>query len=120
MTTLYEYDGPIVEHKRLAQMEGLATRRLSEKITESPVAVGDPFHNPGAGKTSTQKALPHRRALSRSSKPVAPVTQNARPIPVCDNLKSARASWRFTFAPGNLDPKVTQELVALDAARLEH
>jgi hypothetical protein len=54
----------------------------------------------------------------RSPPPVAPVAQNAGPIPVCDYLKSARASWRFTLAPGYLDVEVAQQLVALDAAQM--
>jgi hypothetical protein len=58
---------------------------------------------------------PYARHFSRPPQPVAPVAQNAGFIPICDDLKSARASWPLPLAPGNLDVEVAQQLVAFNA-----
>jgi hypothetical protein len=60
------------------------------------------------------------RHFSWSPKPVAPVTQNARSIPIRDDLKPTRASWRFAIASGNLNFEFAVQGEAFGASDLQH
>jgi len=57
---------------------------------------------------------------SRPPLPIAPVPQDTRSIPICNDLKSAWTPWRFTIAPGNFAVELAAERVALGSPCLQH